>query len=191
MSTCRSSGSGRVNSSHASQKAAALWESLSAAGIGRAYHRRSLYEVGHDDLTLWAQTPSLSIPGGRGWTLIGDDKAYDALMLLARACHIQGYRAFVLTLRQLVKRLEHDTGMEEVHAAQVLCITGFYDVYQGTDAPLRGWQVQDVESLLLDRLDNGGSICVQSARPLRGDGVWWSNTLLRRLKAVNREATIT
>lgn len=169
-------------STHDEQRMAALTSSLINAGIGSTYHRRSLTEV-DPALHEWAVRDAVTaVQEGRGLTLVGTDKAYDGAVLLARAIHLQGLSSLVVPLRRLVKWCEHETPEAETAAnVRALFITGFN---QEGDSPMLHWQRDDVEELLLDRLDNGRAIFAQGPRGVVR-GSWWTDTLVRRIARLN------
>lgn len=176
-----------MSTAHAEQKAKAIWDSLTRAGIGRAYHRRSIAEVGAPTLHDWVQSPFESLRAGEGWTFIGTGAAYDAALLTARGLHIQGQGALVLPLHRLARWVDTDHELDKVFAARALFITGFYETVHAP--PLTGWQVQGIEEVLNERMDDSGSVFLQMEKPFDAD-TWWTQRLRERLSDTNRSLTL-
>lgn len=173
--------------SHAEEKQKALWLSLSRANIGTAYHRRSLREVAPAEIIEWALDPAEQLAKGRAWTIIGSSvAAYDTTMLLARAMHVQGRGSLVLPVTRAIIWLQEDHEVRRMESVSCLFLTAFYE---NVDSPYTGWQTKQVETLLLERMDNRLPVFLHSPLPLSG-ATWWSDSLVRRITERNRSVTL-
>jgi hypothetical protein len=166
--------------------------SLTEAGIGAAYHKRTLDDLPNGagpNVRKWVEECAREeMRAGTGWTVIGSGAvSRDAIMLIARAVHLSGFTARVLPLRRLVAQvMTNGDLLAELEACDALCVLDFFQVYPGqTVVPLTGREMQEVEAFLLERLDNARAIFVQTAKPLGGD-TWWSLPLVQRLHSLNR-----
>lgn len=164
-------------------------QSLLRAGIGRAFHRRSLTELPRgEQLAAWVRTEAKAdLAAGRGWTVQGTGiGAYDHVVLLARAMHLSGMGVRVVPLRKLLKLIEVEAeDAEELAAAPALFVTDFVQHYGRGECPLSGLQLMDVETFLTARLDDGRPFFPQVSRPVEQAG-WWSPSLAQRLLGLNR-----
>jgi hypothetical protein len=178
-----------MNDSHQRQQSDAIAASLTIAGIGRAYHKRTLAELADGAMlkTWLTEHARDEIGSGKGWTVTGPGAAaYDATVLLARAIHLSGRKVRLTTLRRLtVQVMEQGDLLDDYTTCQCLVVTEFFQHYPGNPLPLTGREVQAVESFLLERLDDMGAVCVQSAKKL-GNDTWWSPALIQRLNGLNR-----
>jgi len=174
---------------HKEQKETALWSSLTHAGIGRSYHRRSLAEIDHQPLMDWATDPASAITQGEGWNIHGLTKAYDATILLARAIHIQGQGALVLPLRRIVEWIDHDHQTDKLFEARGLFVTGFNETHRTEGYPLTGWQVAGVENMLVERLDDNRSVFLQMEQPIEGESMWTAG-FRERINETNRSVSL-
>lgn len=170
-------------SSHSEQKAKALWDSLSNAGIGRSYHRRSLSEVGSAELVEWVTNPFEHLRNGEGWTFIGTTLAYDAAILTARGLHIQGQGALILPLHRLTRWVDTEYQLDKVQEAKALFVTGFYETVHAP--PLTAWQVQGIEEVLDERLDDSRPVFLHMEKRFDGQA-WWTQRFRERIENVNR-----
>lgn len=182
-----------VPDSHRRQINDRVGDSLIAAGIGRAYHKRNLSEVAHGSTLLaWLQeNGKREVREGRGWTIVGGNtNAYDTSLLLARGLHLSGLKTRVVPLRRLVVHVtEQGELLPEYADADVLFILDFFQQYPGNPTPLTGREVQSTEAFLNERLDNLQAVCLHSSKNLVGE-TWWSQTLLNRLAGLNRKLEV-
>lgn len=169
-------------------------ESLVLAGIGRAYHQRTLSDVS-GGVVLQALiadgTARSEVQEGRGWNIIGlHSTAYDAAILLARGLHLSGLKARVASLTRLLNQIKEGGDLLPEYAdCSVLMVTNFYQTYPGNPVPLEGYEVRAVETFLQERLDDRRAVFVHSAKPL-AESVWWSPVLLGRLSGLNRTLVV-
>lgn len=176
-----------MTGSHTEEKARAVWDSLTRAGIGRTYHRRSIAEVGSEALDEWVRSPLASLRQGEGWTFIGTTEAYDAALLTARGLHIHGHGALVLPLHRLARWVDTEHELDRVYNVKSLFVTGFYETVH--TPPLTGWQVQGIEEVLEERLDANRSVFIQMEKPFDAEA-WWTPRLRERLDNINRSLTL-
>jgi hypothetical protein len=177
--------------SHAEQRRKGVVASLENAGIGRSYHNRTLGEFPkHTALMEWVRSGNAKtdVRAGKARTFIGEGAvAYDMAMLTARGLHLSGAPSFVVSLRRLVKWLEvrgEVEGLENARTAEALFVTDFYQVYDKGECPLTGWQLQDVEAFLGDRLNDARAVFLHTAKPLAKTG-WWSGNFVQRVSRMN------
>jgi hypothetical protein len=181
--------------SHAEQRRKGIVLSLENAGIGRAYHSRSLTEYPKTGVGDWIKSGQgkTDVRSGKGRNFIGGGSAaYDLAMLTARGLHLSGVASYIVPLRRLVKWLEAKTeveAMENARASEALFVVDFYQCYDKGDCPLTGWQLQDVEVFLGERIDNNRAIFLHSAKPLAKAG-WWSGNLVKRVARVNDDVEV-
>lgn len=168
-------------------------ESLLSAGIGRAYHKRQLADVPQGALLLdWLRdSAKREVREGRGWTVIGPHTAaYDTSMLLARALHLSGLKARVVSLRRLVVQVtEQGDLLPEYQEADVLFIMDFFQQYHGNPTPLTGREVQSTEAFLHERMDDLRAVFLHANKNLVGE-TWWSQTLVNRVAGLNRKLEV-
>lgn len=186
-----------LNRSHAQQRRDGVAESLTRAGIGRAYHGRKLADLGKrgEVLSAWLAAGAWEeVRRGSGWSIAGAGSlCYDTAMILARGLHLNRVPVRVLSLRRLVRALERDADAAEKEAladVPVLMVTDFTQTYGNKpECPLTGWQVQDVEDFLTTRLSDNRAVFTQSDRRLALAN-WWSQSLVQRLHERNREMEV-
>jgi hypothetical protein len=181
-----------MDGTHTKETNDAIASSLLAAGVGTAYHKRNLTMVNPSSLADWARGPARGETAeGIGRTLVGSDTAYDAAMILARGLHVQGIPSFITSLRRLVVWIEHDAPeLSKIESARAFFVTGFQQTYDKGECPLKGYQIQDVEALLLERMDNNLCVFLHVDKPLGRDS-WWSDNLVRRIGRVNQTVVIS
>jgi hypothetical protein len=179
-----------MQSAHIQQTNDGIAHSLISAGIGRAYHKRSISEVPNGQFfRQWVGEHARDeVSSGRGITIAGSGtNARDAFLLLARAVHLYGLKARVVPLRRLVAQIVHGGELvEQFEECRALFVTDFFQTYPGNPVPLTGREVQEVEQFLTDRLDDMHSVFVHVAKPMVGPDVWWSPTFVQRLSGLNR-----
>jgi hypothetical protein len=184
--------------SHSEQRRRGVALSLENAGIGRAYHSRSLGEAtggAISGLPTWIKSgeAATEVRAGKGVTFIGDGAAaYDLAILTARGLHVTGVSSFAVPLRRLVKWLDVKGGTDMLEAAnqsEALFVLDFYQCYDKGECPLTGWQLQDVEVFLGERIDNDRAVFLHSAKALDKAG-WWSSNLLKRVARRNRQIEV-
>lgn len=168
----------------------AIAGSLSDAGIGRAFHSRTLSELSRGAaLKAWVESEARTdIPAGKAWNIVGPTaEARDTMILLARGMHLSGYGCRVVPLRRLVAQIVHNGDlMPEITGCMVLCVVDFVQVYPGqTTPPLTGHEVQITEAFLHERLDEQQAVCVHASSPITGVS-WWSPPLVQRLHTLNQ-----
>lgn len=175
---------------HARQKKESINDSLTKAGIGSAFHSRSLTEF-DPVLVEWVNNSRALVSEGQGLSLIGDYNAYQATILLARAMHLKGYHSLVVPLRTLVKWLEYDAEeLKQVMSVRALFITRFYDMHPGAkEPPMKPWEVQDVEGLIFERMDNSKAVFTQSGLQIVKES-WWTPAMVDRLLSVNKKILV-
>ena len=179
-----------MSTDHAFQKKASIADSLIKAGIGSAFHSRSLTEF-DPALVEWVNEKRALASEGKGLSLIGDYNAYQATILLARAMHLKGYHSLVVPLRTLVKWLDYDAEeLGQVASVRALFITRFYDVHPGAkESPMKPWEVQNVEDLIFGRLDNQKAVFTQSSLQIVKES-WWTSGMVDRLVQVNEKILV-
>lgn len=165
-------------------------QSLIEAGIGRAYHDRTLSDLGDHGVTAkeWLDTVGKSdVRSGRGWNIIGATaRAYDTTMVLARGVHLKGIDTRIVSLRRLIGQIMNDGDLlPELYSTRALFVLDFIQVYPGNDNPMTGREVQEVESFLLERLDANEAVFLHAAVPLT-TATWWSASFLQRVAETNR-----
>lgn len=178
----------------AKQQSRAIAQSLTRAGIGRAYHPRTLATAPQGStLATWVRDEGrVDVARGKGVTFVGRGaESMDLAILTARGLHLLGIAALVTSLRKLVLMLDSRRVASEEHEAlrtvPALVVTDFIQTYGGKpECPLTGWQVQDVEALLLDRLADNLAVFVHCDRVPGSEG-WWSANLVQRLQMANRQ----
>lgn len=184
--------------SHAEQRRKGVIASLENAGIGRSYHNRTLQEFPKNQAVAdWIKGGEArkDVRAGKGRNFVGEGAAsYDMAMLTARGLHLSGVSAFVVPLRRLVKWLEVRGGdfeaLENARSAEALFVVDFYQVYDKGDCPLTGWQLQDVETFLGERLDDTRAVFLHLAKPLAKAG-WWSGNFVKRVSRMNQDVEVT
>lgn len=155
---------------------AGVVESLNNAGIGSAYHRRSLKEVSQALADIAKTELRIGAQEGRGLFFVGSLRAADATILAARALHLQGIRCCVVRLTRLIDWLDNNAdNLTQAEDADALFVLDFQDTHE---RPFTGWQARKVETLISDRLDQGGAFFAQGTRTLEGVGGWWSETFV-------------
>ncbi|WP_349621563.1 hypothetical protein [Azospirillum argentinense] len=166
---------------------AELRDSLRRAGIGRAYHDRSLTEIpAAAPLVEWLRGPfKQDLYEGRGWTVIGDGlPAKDAAMLLSRSVHLMGQQVRVVPLVRLISEVARPGDlMSEIQQARCLVLTDVFQQYGTGDCPYTGWQVASAEAFLGDWLDDQKPLLVHAAKRLAG--TWWSASFAASLARAN------
>lgn len=177
---------------HKEQINSKISDSLTAAGVGRAYHHRQLSELRDGELlkTWLFQTGRTDVRTGKGWTIIGKGSAaYDTSVLLGRALHLKGLKTRIVPLRKLVSQLTMEDDADYVDC-DVLVVLDFVQVYRGNSAPLTGKEVQVTEQFLNARLDNYQAVFVHSCTDLDSEISWWSPTLVKRISDANRVVNV-
>jgi hypothetical protein len=162
---------------HLEQQVAGLCEGLSAAGIGSAYHRRTLRETA-PDLFENIDNVATSIDDGSGIIFVGGARAYDEIMVVARALFMKHIPVMVVRLLTLARWIVDD--YEDLHkavSAQGLFVLGFADT---SDCPLTYRERRLIEEFVSDRIDNGGAFSAQASGTLKGSG-WWSDEFVERI----------
>lgn len=170
---------------HEEQKQRALADSLRSAGIGSAYHRRSLTEKEFPPALFdWVSSPQEHIAAGRGWTFTGGPASYDAAMLMARGLHIQGLGSLVVPSSRLASWVRADApDLDRVMEVRALVVTGFYEDYH--EPPMQGWVAAGVEEVLTARLDENRTVMLQMGKTFDSD-CWWTRNFVSMVTARNR-----
>lgn len=178
-----------LNTAQRSQRDADITDSLNKAGIGRSYHHQTLSALPAGKGVLGYFTDDALVERhaqGKGLTIVGGGTdAYDATILLARALHLKGLAARVLSLAQLAMALS--AGTEDADLAvsvKSLFLTGFFETYGDGGCPLTTWQIASIESLLTTRVDNSRPIFLLASE--WGGKTWWSGRLVQRVAKSNR-----
>lgn len=175
-----------LHPNHQSQKDAGLVKSLLMSGIGKAYHQQKLSGISDTEtLVQWVKaTPQAELDTGLGWTIVGDtSRAYDVVMLLARALHILGESTLVIALPRLVKWIEVNADeLSRARDCKALFITNFVQVYH--ECPMTGRQIANTEDFLTNRLDNNQSIFPHVVK--WPTDTWWSPTFVHRVSKTNK-----
>lgn len=183
-----------MQASHQRQAHEGIGQSLLAAGIGRAYHQRTVAEVPHGDFfRQWITEHARDeVNAGRGITIVGASAtARDAFVLLARGVHLSGMKVRLVPLRRLIAQIVHEGELlEQFEECRALFVSEFFQTYPGNPVPLTGREVQEVEQFLSDRLDNMASVFVHAAKPMTGSDLWWSPTMVQRLGSLNRTVEV-
>ena len=83
--------------------------SLMNAGVGKAFHQRTLSTLGSNGEALlqWSKEVSKKeLAMGHGWNIVGPSaNAYATFIVLARAVHLGGCMVRVVPLRRLVSQI--------------------------------------------------------------------------------------
>jgi hypothetical protein len=162
---------------HLEQKVAGLKESLTNAGIGAAYHRKTLCETAPD---LFGQITTLidDANNGKGIIFTGETRAYDETVVTARALQLSGVPCFITHLTRLLCWIEVDADqlhrLDEVQALFLLRFSA-----EG-ESPFTNYQRQRIEDFLEARIDSGHAFFAQVSGTLRGSR-WWSEGFVKRI----------
>jgi hypothetical protein len=147
-----------MNSEHVAAISKDVKEGLSRAGIGRAYHDRSLREfgpVGEEMMDLLVGNHIRDrVRNGTGMVLHSKHRlARDYFLLTARAMFLSGIAVKVVNPVYLVELREDDLweDLQQYMDADCLFLTPFWEPLP---SPFDRRQVTRLERQLLDRLDN-------------------------------------
>jgi hypothetical protein len=163
---------------HQEQQVAGVRESLTNAGIGPAYHYKTLQEVAPDLVDLVGGPIRDAAKDGRGMVLVGGVQAYDETILIARALHLQGVRSLVTHLSRLIRWSEFDGDeIARVGEAQALFVLKFTSP---GECPFTRRECRIIEDLIEARIDNGQAFFAQVGCTLKGSG-WWSDEFVERV----------
>jgi hypothetical protein len=185
-----------LEGTHQQQIARDRTAGLLRAGIGKAYHRRRLAELGGVGATLtkWVMGDADAdvFERGRGWSIVGPGAdSYDATLLLARGLFVRGVTVQIVPLRRLIRMLDRNReDTESINDCAALFITDFVQDYAGGIVPISGWEIMSAEEYLGHRLDNNRSVFLHACRPLDPKAAWWSANLLHRLAQKNQTLVV-
>ena len=164
--------------------------SLVEAGIGSRYHRRTLGEFGApgEMLRAWVAEGhhKADIHQGIGYHIVGQAKAHDLLVCLARACHLSGSGVRVLTLNKLVEAILDGTIVEKTTGIRALFLSAYF-LRDYPANPLTPVQRMKVEDFLMTWIDDERALFVQSTDPIATTVTWWSALSVQRVAAASRE----
>lgn len=184
-----------MSTAHQKQTNDGIARSLTAAGVGSAFHHRYLRDVANEEFFRdWVATHAGDeITPGKGITIVGPGvKARDAFIILARAVHLSGRRVRVVPLSRLIAQIVNDGELlDQFEECKALFVTEFFQTYPGNPNAATGYEVRRVEEFLTDRLDNQGAVFLHTAKPLTGPDIWWSPTFVQRVEGLNRTLEIS
>ena len=162
--------------------------SLSRAGIGRAYHARSLAEFPdtHPTRAFFRRISPADIRAGRGFVLLGANPLdYDAFVLSARLLHLNGVGVGLVNMTDLIDHITRVDRDKRIERATALFVKGFYAPQRGIPAPYDPREMRRVQHFLDDRLDEGYPVFLQAAEPLTPQQPgWWREDFVARLMRV-------
>lgn len=177
-----------------------VW-SLNRAGIGAAYHEKSLrsdFGPEGERLADWAIANKRAVLGGKSLMMTGI-RSRELMFMLARAFHLNGVGVYVTPLVRIGGVIFDELIKEQVRDIDVLVILGFQ---QEGEAPLKSSLIYETEHLINDRSDRGKPTFVtiplgDEARPFDPEGFdnwWWTielvDTLLDRYEILDMSARV-
>jgi hypothetical protein len=162
--------------------------SLSRAGIGAAYHEKSLLtDFGPEGIQLagWVQSSRDRVKSGHSVMMTGI-RSRELMMMVARGFHLNKLGVYVTPLVRIGSVLFDAAIREQVAENDILVILGFQ---QEGDCPLKSNLVYETEHLINDRSDRGKTTFVtiplgdekQAFDPESFERWWWSMELVDTL----------
>lgn len=170
--------------------------SLNRAGIGAAYHDKSLRkDFGPEGIKLadWAVANKKSVLDGKSVMMTGI-RCRELMFMLARAYHLNGLGVYVTPLVRVGSVLFDAAIREQVSDIDILVILGFQ---QEGECPLKSNMIYETEHLINDRSDRGKPTFItvplgdeqRAFDPEAFDKWWWTielvDTLLDRYEILD------
>ena len=155
--------------------------SLLEAGIGKRFHDLSLNDVEHGKgMLAYLTQHGKAFRSGRSVAFHGVG-ATDAILMLARALHVNGIGCRVVPLVRLRQFISSPEFREAVDDADVLVILNAQDTRRGN--PLHDSVAAEVEYQIRRRVENNRAVIMQLAVPedqsiASMDNCYWSDEML-------------
>ncbi|QIG76111.1 hypothetical protein EVC24_090 [Rhizobium phage RHph_I4] len=175
--------------------------SLNRAGIGAAYHDKSLMtDFGPEGIFLasWVQDSRAKVRAGHSVMMTGL-RSRELMMMVARGFHLNQMGVYVTPLVRIGQVLFDAETREQVKENEILVITGFQ---QEGECPLKSSLLYETEHLINDRSDRGKTTFVtvpigderQPFDPESFETWWWSmelvDTILDRYEILDMSSRV-
>lgn len=165
-------------------------DAMTRAGIGRAWHTRTLDTVdGGGDMKQRLLDGALfrSMEEGRGLTFYGEPRHYPLFVLLARGMMFSGVNVRVTTPLDIVEAFEErfEQEIEEYRTVRALFLWNF--VQEDEEIPFNRFQRARVERLIQARIENLRPTFVFCAGLGASLTDWWSKFTAQRLHELNEQ----
>lgn len=183
-----------MNQSIREAKNAGIHESLSRAGIGKAYHKRTVTELpGGENLACLVKGEFRTHVAGGG-NLIVEGMSPDSLsatILIARGFHLLGLGCMVVSTSELARQLSNPRGMDEEfehRLARMKCLVlyRFYTPDPADDGkPYTSRTLSILEDFLVDLNMQGTGLLLHVIEPLKtlANVPWYHDDFIREVTA--------